>query len=105
MSKAIILDEPIIRESLEFANSFDYDEYGLITNPGKFERECRYTPYYWNLAMNGFEDDIVQHQEDSTVYSIFYVSHIEKELFEITDNQITVWSDDQGFVYSNLGTI
>ncbi len=33
-------EDTLWQESLAFADLFNYDEFGLITNPGKFEREC-----------------------------------------------------------------
>lgn len=30
--------------------------HGIIQDPGKFEGECRYVPYYWDLFLNGGSD-------------------------------------------------
>ena len=89
-------------ESLAFADSFDYDDYGLITNPGKFERECRYVPYFWNLTLHDAQDDI-EYDE----FMGFYVFNITKDDIKIFPElkdieSVTVYECSQGFVYSLL---
>lgn len=36
--------------------SYDVDANGRIVSPSKFEREPIFTPYFWDIAMNGFAD-------------------------------------------------
>ncbi len=103
-------EDTLQQESLEFADSFDYDDNGLIINPGKFERECRYVPYYWNLSLHGAEDDIEYDEHNNVEYDEFmgfYVFNIGEDdikIFpELKDiSQVTVYECSQGFVYSLL---
>lgn len=89
-------------ESLAFADSFDYDDYGLITNPGKFERECRYVPYFWNLTLHDAQDDI-EYDEFMGFY-VFGITEDDIKIFpELKDiESVTVFECSQGFVYSLL---
>jgi hypothetical protein len=96
-------DDNILQvESLEFANSFDYDENGLITNPGKFERECRYVPYFWNLTMHSAQDD-TEYDEFMGFY-VFNITEDDLKIFPELKNteSVTVYECSQGFVYSLL---
>ena len=92
------------KKSLEFTDSFDYDDYGLITNPGKFERERRYVPYFWNMTMHSAENELIH---GDYVYSIFNITEDDIKIFpELKDiSQVTVYECSQGFVYSLLEEI
>ena len=101
----LLEDAGIYTESLEFADSFDYDDHGLITNPGKFERECRYVPYFWNMTLHDAQDDI-----EYTEFMGFYLFSITKDDIKIFSElkdieSVTVYEDSQGFVYSLLEEI
>ena len=95
-------DNLLENESLEFADSFDYDDNGLITNPGKFERECRYVPYYWNMTLHSAHDDYLY--EEFMGFYVFNVTKDDIKIFpELKDiSQVTVYECSQGFVYSLL---
>lgn len=44
----------------------DYDNDGTrITQPGKFEGEPVFAPYFWEMCLNGFADS-----DDGSVYTI-----------------------------------
>jgi hypothetical protein len=91
------------KESLEFADSFDYDEWGLITNPGKFEREPKYTPYFWNMTMLSAQDEDL-YGDDGTCYSLFHVTDPDRAVFpELKDVKVvSLWESENGFVFSDL---
>ncbi len=96
------------KESLEFANEFDVDQYGLITNLGKFERECQWLPYYYNMALLGAQDDTVYDYIDGveieTQYDVFYFTQEDYRLFPdlIDSHSVAIWEDSCGFVHAEL---
>jgi hypothetical protein len=89
------------KESLDFAISFGYDEWGSIINPGKFERECAYVPYFWNLSLNGVGETITQDHSLDTMW-LMSVSDAEREEFlELQDvDYVLLWETNNGFVLS-----
>jgi len=72
---------------------------GVIVTPGKFEGEPEYAPYYYDLAMENGEDELVFDSDDTPV-SIFYVSDEDREMFHIKPetHAILLWVSDDGFV-------
>ena len=40
---------------------------GIIQNPGKFECEPEWVPYYWELAMNGEGEDVAEYTDDGEI--------------------------------------
>ena len=90
--------DTLIKESLQFAQEFDVDKYGLIINPGKFEREVQYTPYFYNLTMHSAQDDIKY--IDDWVYDVFNVTQSDRELFPdlIGIDKVSINTDNNGFV-------
>ena len=83
------------------------DEYtvvdGIIQNPGKFEGECDWVPYYWELAMDGEGEDILEGEDCEIVATRFVVDAEEEAAFGIPCGSVVeVFCDSQGFV---IGTI
>lgn len=80
---------------------FNVDEHGLITNPGKFEREPEWVPYYWNVNE---EDDYYFSGPEGmeTEIRIFYITKWEALKFSELNEEdvIYLWEDEQGFVRS-----
>lgn len=37
-------------------NSYTWNSYGIITDPGKFEGEMLYIPYFWQVSLDGCVD-------------------------------------------------
>ena len=76
---------------------FDVNDAGFITNPGKFEAEPLYVPYFWDLGLNGFFDN-----DDNHVF-MFNIKDEDKKMFPELEKEnirtIFVWEDDQGFVH------
>lgn len=92
-------------ESLQFSLEFNYDQYGLITNPGKFEREYHFVPYFYNMTLHSAQDDI--EYIDGTAYDIFNVKQIDYTIFPdlIGIDKVAIFTDSQGFVYGLLDPI
>ena len=91
------------QESLEFANSFDYNDAAIIDSPGKFEGEPQHTPFYWNMMMNGAHDEVTTIGNED-VYWIFHLNDEDKDIFPELENvgELSIWIDEYGFVYSDL---
>lgn len=70
-------------------------ERGIIRNPGKFEGEPIYVPYYWEQFMDGGADD----DEGCTLK--FNITPEERKAFpELGKKQkvVRIFQNDQGFV-------
>lgn len=92
-----------IRSTYRIAN-------GLIRNPGKFENEPEWVPYYWDLAMEGEGEDVYEENEEADdldpmelSYTEFVVDSEEEQAFGIPcGSKVRVWEDAQGFVIGEL---
>ena len=75
---------------------------GLIRNPGKYERECVWVPYYWELALDGDGEDEFD-EDGESVATRFVVDGEEAEAFGLECGAtVEVFEDSQGFV---IGTV
>jgi hypothetical protein len=70
-------------------------ENGVIRNPGKFEGEPIYAPYFWDALLNGFADS------DDDGVAVFDIEASDIEQFPELANveRIALYESDQGFVY------
>lgn len=69
---------------------------GRIADPGSFEGEPIYTPYYWDCLMSGFSDS------DNGEVATFKITKEDRAMFpEIPSRKrsFKVWQSDQGFIY------
>ena len=75
---------------------------GVIRNPGKFEGECVWVPYYWDLALNGEgEDELDENEEIATTK--FVVDSEEEEAFGLECGAtVELFEDPQGFVIGSV---
>lgn len=90
------------REQIEKEFNIDIKT-GIILNPGKFEGEMIYVPYFWDAAMNGLADeDNTMSEYDDTPVSLFNINDEDREQFPELKEIITVelWEDSNGFVRS-----
>ena len=76
---------------------------GIIRNPGKFEAECEWVPYYWELALNGEGEDIADYDESGEVVgdivTRFVVDPEEAGAFGLECGAaVEIFQDSQGFV-------
>jgi len=71
-----------------------------VKGPGKFEGEPVYSPYFYDLAMNGQEDDI--EWDGDTEISVFTVTEEDRAIFPELSNikTIRLWISDTGFCYT-----
>ena len=80
----------------EILEEFDVsDATGIIRNPGKFEGEMLYVPYFWDKALQGAAD-----RDDGKVFG-FDISLEEKAMFpELGKRRRTVklYQREDGFV-------
>jgi hypothetical protein len=68
---------------------------------GKFEGCPSYVEYFWDLALNGGNEDRVI---DDVVYTYVNIDKEDHGLYpELPENKyIVVWEDDQGFVHHSF---
>ena len=76
---------------------------GIIRNPGQFEFEPEWVPYYWELALNGEGEDISDYDESGEIVggfvSRFVVDSEEADAFGIERGaMVGIYQDSQGFV-------
>ena len=75
---------------------------GVIRNPGKFEGECVWVPYYWALVLNGEGEDELD-ENGEVLATEFVVDSEEEEAFGLECGAtVEVFEDSQGFV---IGTV
>ena len=75
---------------------------GIIRSPGKFECECVWVPYFWDLVLEGEGDDVLD-DEGEPVATRFVVDSEEAEAFGLDCGAtVEVFEDSQGFV---IGTV
>ena len=69
-----------------------------ITDPGKFEGEPTYVPYFW--AMDD-EDDCYEDIDGNCIREFFVAPKDEQRFPDLRDvYKIELWEDEQGFVRS-----
>jgi len=75
---------------------------GLITSPGKYERQPIYTPHFDRIWLDGGEDDIIL--IDGRPAAVVVVTDKDREKFpELNDAYaILVSEDESGFVSSQV---
>ena len=76
---------------------------GIIRNPGKFECEPEWVPYYWELALNGDGEDISEYDEEGDLVGCFVTrftaDYEESDVFGLECGaMVEVSQDSQGFV-------
>jgi len=81
----------------EILSQFKVDEHGIIRDPGKFEGEMIYSPYFYDLCMDGACDQ--EDYDGDTLLSYFDISAEDiKEFPELEEiKRIVCWESDQGF--------
>lgn len=73
---------------------------GVIRSPGKFEGEPLYTPYFWELALDGIGGE-EESDEGDVLITTFEVDGTDTAEFpELAGvKQVSVYEDDLGFVH------
>lgn len=81
--------------------SYAHDSTGRITQPGKFEGEPIFAPYYWGVAMEGFADS----DHGKTFGFRFkkadpdFILWPELKKWLGRKRALKLWEDSQGFVH------
>jgi hypothetical protein len=72
----------------------------MVKGPGKFEAEPVYLPYFYDMAMEGMEDD--REWDGETEISVFQVTKEDRAMFpELADvKTVRLWVSDTGFCYT-----
>lgn len=83
----------------EIESEFDVRD-GVIKDPGKFEGEPVYAPYFYVLGMDSGADEDV-YGADDTIHSVFFITDEDREQFpELKEEEIEalhVWEGETGF--------
>lgn len=83
-------------------DEYETNKYGAITNPGKFEGEAVYAPYFHSLSLLGAETDILFDPRGNDVH-VFKLSRFDKAVFADLKkwdwDYVCLEEDTQGFVY------
>ena len=85
------------QEMAEYLAEFSVTN-GYIRDPGKFEGEPQYVPYFWERGLWGEADE-----DDGEAY-IFELTAEDRTMFPELEGstRLRLWASDQGFVYSEL---
>lgn len=80
---------------------------GIIQNPGKFECEPEWVPYYWELALNGDGEDVSEYDEEGDPVGCFVtrfrVDYEESDVFGLECGAtVEVLQDYQGYVIGKV---
>ena len=75
---------------------------GIIQNPGKYELEHVWVPYYWDLALDGDGEDELD--DDGEVLATRFVGDSEEaEAFGLECGAtVELFEDSQGFVIGSV---
>ena len=75
---------------------------GVIRNPGKFELEHVWVPYYWELALDGEGEDELD-ENGEVMATTFVVDSEEAEAFGLDCGAtVELFEDSQGYVIGSV---
>lgn len=83
-------------------NSYDVNEYGIITSPGKFEGEMVYVPSLWDIVLGGMADE--EYYEEGILLADIHITSAVDEFPELESGTYTLWESEQGFVHCEMLT-
>lgn len=89
----------------EILNTYTIEN-GIIQNPGKFEAESIYSPYYYDLMLNGDGELIADEDYYDSVNVYFRITSEDKQIFPELNNYdiILLYENNLGFVYCQAYT-
>lgn len=95
--KILACQVPFLGDVLD--EDWDIDDYGIVHNPGKFEGEPFWVVLYYEVMLNGFQDD------DVGDVAIFTVTHEDKIAFPelAACEYVGIRVRDDGFVIGITG--
>lgn len=78
----------------DILQTFTVDSHGIIRNPGKFEGEMLYVPYFWESYLNGCAD-----RDDGKVLGFDVTAEDKTEFPELKRRRtVKLIETEQGFV-------
>lgn len=80
---------------------YDVDEDGIIQDPGKFEGEGYWVPYFYDLYMNGSYDE----EGESWAWYKLDAEDFKKFPELEGSKSITIYFSDQGFISGDLSDL
>ena len=83
----------------------DYARNGVILQPGKYEMDMWYVPWFDNLSLEGMEDETIFDEYDRPI-SVFEVDDDMRRAFSLEEkNKVAcLSSSDSGFIFMSLYT-
>ena len=95
-------------------DEYSYDEHYIITDPGKFEGQMLYVPFFWKMALDGFGDGFGWDDETGKPVDWFKLDEwkivfppalIKSSLDPDEPSFLFLWETDQGFVETEIKTL
>lgn len=87
----------------EIAQQYEINENGVITSPGKFEREMYYAVYFYECLNEGNYDYLIRDDEEDEIF-VFEVNDTDRvgmpELEGLS--QVKLFEDSNGFVFCTV---
>ena len=77
----------------------DYDvKDGIIVSPGRFEGEPEFTPYFWDMVLDGWATDF--HDENKNLYAYLEIEQEDISIYPELEGKryIILFEDNNGFV-------
>jgi hypothetical protein len=92
-------------ETVSIRGQYQVDSSGRINDPGKFEGEPIFAPYFWDLGLSGFADS-----DNGSVYGFRFSFGSEQDKQLLADwpelkqwlgrkRSLKLYEDSQGFVH------
>lgn len=86
-------------------DGYTVNEHGIIQDPGKFEAEPIYVPYFWNVVLDGIAEDV---DDDGQTLSVIMIDDEDRakfpQLLDAGDYAIVLSERESGFVDSEVLT-
>lgn len=81
---------------------FRLNELGVIQDPGKFEGEPIYVPFYWDMGLEGFADEDETDGDGGNRYT-FYLDDQDKAVWPELGSatRLHLSETETGFIYSS----
>lgn len=86
----------------DIASSYTIDRNSIIRDPGKFEGEMIYAPYYYDASMDGFAEQLASLEDSSEYACLVKIDDSDRAQFpelSAASKFILLRESDQGFVF------
>jgi hypothetical protein len=84
--------EAFIMTRQDIEKEYKINSHGIIENPGKFEGCMLFVPYFYDIVMNGGQDDTV------------YIDDVPEDIIYITKEDIAIFPELEGKKEIHLAT-